>query len=268
MILEMKNVFAGYGSANALHGVNLHVAEGETVALVGANGAGKSTLLKTISGLIRTRSGIVNFSGDALADIPSPQRVVRGIAHVPEGREVFGSLSVLENIMLGSYAVRNTVDQRELGSRLEGVLVTFPALRGRLSNSAAELSGGQQQMLAIARGLMPKPKLLLLDEPSLGLAPALVDDIFRIIRDLRKLGVSVLIAEQNARMTLAIADRGYVLENGRIVAEGTGQQLLNAPDIVERYLGIGSGGGDIRRDPKAGIMIERLAAILDASSAR
>ncbi|MEA2718696.1 MAG: branched-chain amino acid transport system ATP-binding protein [Candidatus Eremiobacteraeota bacterium] len=242
-MLALRDVQAGYGSATVLRGVSLDVADGETVALVGANGAGKSTLLKTISGLVRVRGGDIALAGASLAGVPAPQRVRRGIAHVPEGRDVFGGLTVGENLRLGAYAVRRDADARELERRLEDVLERFPVLRERLDRPAAELSGGQQQMLAIGRGLMARPRLLLLDEPSLGLSPALVERIFAILRDLRGAGISVLIAEQNARMTLAVADRGYVLENGSIVAQGSGRELLESPQIVERYLGIGSASG-------------------------
>jgi branched-chain amino acid transport system ATP-binding protein len=267
MMLALREVEAGYGAATVLRGVSLHVGEGETVALVGANGAGKSTLLKTISGLLRLRGGEIRFGDASLAGVRAPRRVALGIAHVPEGRDVFGGLTVGENLRLGAYAVRKRADAHELERRLDDVLARFPALRDRLDRPAAELSGGQQQMLAIGRGLMARPRLLLLDEPSLGLSPALVDEIFRILRHLRGLGVAVLIAEQNARMTLAVADRGYVLENGRIVAEGTGGELLHSAQIVERYLGIGSASAIAGGDPAASALTARLRAILDPASA-
>src|ERR1700733_12190523 len=182
MMLSLRGVQAGYGSATVLRGVSLDVADGETVALVGANGAGKSTLLKTISGLVRVRAGDITLQGASLANVSAPQRVRRGIAHVPEGRGVFGGLAVAENLRLGAYAVRREAGPRELDSRLDGVLERFPVLRERLDRPAAELSGGQQQMLAIGRGLMAQPRLLLLDEPSLGLSPPLVERIFAILR--------------------------------------------------------------------------------------
>jgi len=260
-MLTLRDVHAGYGSATVLHGVSLDVAPGETVALVGANGAGKSTLLKTISGLVRVRAGEIALDGTSLAAVPPSRRVARGIAHVPEGRDVFGGLTVAENLRLGAYAVRRDADAGELERRLDDVLERFPVLRDRLDRPAAELSGGQQQMLAIGRGLMARPRLLLLDEPSLGLSPPLVERIFAIIRDLRGAGIAVLIAEQNARMTLAVADRGYVLENGSIVAEGSGHDLLHSPQIVERYLGIGSTSTDANADAAAAAMTDRLRAI-------
>jgi len=260
-MLELRNVYAGYGAANVLRAIDLHVADGETVALVGANGAGKSTLLKTISGLVSLRSGEMHFAGAPLAAIVPARRIAAGIAHVPEGREVFGGLTVGDNLRLGAYAQRRTIDARELDRRFDDVLVRFPALRPRLGDHAADLSGGQQQMLAIGRGLMARPTLLLLDEPSLGLSPALVSDIFRVIADMRDLGMSILIAEQNARMTLAIADRGYVLENGSVVASDTGANLLNAPAIVERYLGMGESDLNVRTDPRSEALTQRLKSI-------
>jgi branched-chain amino acid transport system ATP-binding protein len=266
-MLTLSEVHAGYGAAAVLHGVNLRVESGETVALVGANGAGKSTLLKAISGLVSLRSGDILLDSESLVHVGAPARVRRGIAHVPEGRDVFGGLTVGENLRLGTYAQRRTIGEPEIKRRLDDVLERFPVLRTRFDAPAADLSGGQQQMLAIGRGLMAKPRLLLLDEPSLGLSPSLVTEIFAVIRSLGGLGVSVLIAEQNARMTLAIANRAYVLENGRIAAEGTGEALLGSPDIVERYLGLG-GGGNLRDDPQAEVLARRLTAIFGDEHAR
>jgi branched-chain amino acid transport system ATP-binding protein len=261
-MLSLRDVQAGYGSAMVLRGVSLDVAPGETVALVGANGAGKSTLLKAISGLVRVRAGDITLAGTSLAAVSAAQRVRRGIAHVPEGRDVFGGLTVAENLRLGAYAVRRHTSAGDLERHLADVLERFPILRERLDRPAAELSGGQQQMLAIGRGLMARPRLLLLDEPSLGLAPPLVERIFAILRDLRGAGISVLIAEQNARMTLAVADRGYVLENGSIVAHGSGSELLHSPQIVERYLGIGTSTADVNAEPATAALTQRLRAIL------
>jgi branched-chain amino acid transport system ATP-binding protein len=263
-MLALRGVEAGYGSAVVLRGVSLDVAAGETVALVGANGAGKSTLLKTISGLVRARAGHIELDGTPLGPLAAPRRVALGVAHVPEGRDVFGGLTVAENLMLGAYAVRGDSGARER-ERLDDVLARFPALHERLDRPAAELSGGQQQMLAIGRGLMARPRVLLLDEPSLGLAPALVEQIFSIVRDLRGAGIAVLIAEQNARMTLAVADRGYVLENGSIVAQGTGRELLESPEIVERYLGIGAAQAGASAESEARSLTDRLRAILETA---
>jgi branched-chain amino acid transport system ATP-binding protein len=267
-MLALHAVTAGYGSASALRGIELHVGEGETVALVGANGAGKSTLLKTISGLVPPTSGRMTFRDRSLDAIPAAKRVAARIAHVPEGREVFGSLTVEENLRMGAYGVRRELERGEVERRIGDVIERFPVLRERMDQPAADLSGGQQQMLAIARGMMAKPRLLLLDEPSLGLAPALVDEIFRIVRDLRSTGVGVLIAEQNARATLAIADRGYVLENGRIMAEGSAADLLAMPEIVERYLGVGEANLALRGGTRTVTLARRLTEILGATAER
>ena len=265
MILAVRAIEAGYGDATVLRGVSLEVDDGQTVALVGANGAGKSTLLKTISGLVRARAGTIELAGEPVTALPAVQRIGRGLAHVPEGREVFGGLTVADNLRLGAYAVRPRLDAPALQRRIDEVVTRFPALRERLERPAAELSGGQQQMLAIGRGLMAQPRLLLLDEPSLGLSPPLVERIFAIVGDLRAAGVAILIAEQNARMALAAADRGYVLENGSIVAAGTGSELLASPHVVERYLGIGAAAAD---DDAAGAdaLTARLRAILTADA--
>jgi branched-chain amino acid transport system ATP-binding protein len=264
-MLALRAVEAGYGDATVLRNVALEVADGETVALVGANGAGKSTLLKTISGLVRARAGTVELGGDDVTNVPAARRIARGLAHVPEGREVFGGLSVADNLRLGAYAVRPRIDDRETARRIDEIVTRFPVLRERLERPAAELSGGQQQMLAIGRGLMARPRLLLLDEPSLGLSPPLVEQIFGILAGLRAAGVAILIAEQNARMALAAADRGYVLENGSIVATGTGAGLLASPHVVERYLGIGTAAADA--DPTgAAALTARLRHILTAEA--
>jgi branched-chain amino acid transport system ATP-binding protein len=264
-MLALRAVEAGYGDATVLHDVALDVGDGETVALVGANGAGKSTLLKTISGLVRAGAGAVELAGEDVTHVPASQRIARGLAHVPEGREVFGGLTVADNLRLGAYAVRPRIDERETARRIDEIVTRFPVLRERLGHPAAELSGGQQQMLAIGRGLMARPRLLLLDEPSLGLSPPLVEQIFTILAGLRSAGVAILIAEQNARMALAAADRGYVLENGSIVASGTGAELLASPHVVERYLGIGTAAQDADA-AGAGALTARLRAILSADA--
>ncbi|GAC1407283.1 MAG: ABC transporter ATP-binding protein [Candidatus Velthaea sp.] len=260
-MLGLRSVSAAYDGALALREVTLDVGPGETVALVGANGAGKSTLLKTISGLVKPAGGSIVLDGQPLEGVPAARRIARGIAHVPEGREVFGSLTVAENLRLGAYGVRGTVGNVEIERRMQDVIGRFPILRERLDRPAAELSGGQQQMLAIGRGLMPAPRLLLLDEPSLGLSPALVDEIFAIVRELQQTGVAVLIAEQNARMTLAIAARAYVLENGRIVASGSGTELSASREVIDRYLGVGAAEDDLRASPAAAALTDRLTAI-------
>ena len=233
MILETEALTAGYGSDPVLHAVGLDLRRGEIVTLVGANGAGKSTLLKTISGLLRPQSGSIRFEGAELADRSPAARLRLGIAHVPEGRQVFAGMTVRENLALGGYA-------GAAPGRLEEVCALFPALAPRLADPAGNLSGGQQQMLAIARGLMSSPKLLLLDEPSLGLSPLLVAEVFAIVSRLRADGLTILLAEQNARAALAIADRGFVVENGRIALSGPAAELLHSPEIAARYLGTGA----------------------------
>lgn len=246
--LVVRQIEAGYGASSVLHGVDLSVAPGELVALIGANGAGKSTLLKCISGLLHLTRGDVQMGGASLVR-KSPLAIVQlGVAHVPERRQIFGDLTVRDNLVLGAYSALRHLSQRELQGRVDGVLELFPALRERLPERASHLSGGQQQMLAIARGLMLQPRLLLLDEPSLGLAPALVQEIFTTLSRLRSNNVGLLLVEQNARMSLRIADRGYVIETGRVVLSGTGRELVDMPEVVQRYLG---GAADGTRDAQA-----------------
>jgi len=235
-LLELDQVVATYGKVQALRGLSLRVDEREIVALLGANGAGKSTTLRTISGLIAPQSGSLHFAGHDITGL-TPEKIVRlGIAHVPEGRRVFPGLTVRENILLGA-SNRGRVPRPELESDLARMLEIFPVLREFTDALGWRLSGGQQQMVAIARGLMAHPRLLLLDEPSLGLAPLIVRQVFKVIGDIRKLGTTVLLVEQNAHMALSIADRGYVLETGSLVTEGKPQQLLDNEDIRAAYLG-------------------------------
>ena len=234
-MLELRGLCAGYGGAEVLRGVSLHVGAGEVVALVGANGAGKSTLVKAVSGLLRPSAGEVLFDGAPVHGLAVADRVRRGIVHVPEGRQVFAGLSARANLRLGAY-----LDPRDADARVLDACSAFPDIAARLDAAAGTFSGGQQQMLAIARGLMARPRLLLLDEPSLGLSPMLVADVFRLVASLRARGIAVLLAEQNARAALAIADRGIVIENGRVAMEGTGDALLGSPEVAERYLGTGT----------------------------
>jgi branched-chain amino acid transport system ATP-binding protein len=235
-LLELDKVVATYGKVQALRGLSLRIEEQEIVALLGANGAGKSTTLRTISGLIAPQSGSLHFAGHDITGL-APEEIVRlGIAHVPEGRRVFPGLTVRENILLGA-SNRGRVPRPELESDLARMLDIFPVLREFTNTLGWRLSGGQQQMVAIARGLMAHPRLLLLDEPSLGLAPLIVRQVFKVIGDIRKLGTTVLLVEQNAHMALSIADRGYVLETGSLVTEGKPQQLLDNEDIRAAYLG-------------------------------
>jgi len=233
-VLEVDGVVAGYGEITALKGVSLTVNAGEITAVLGANGAGKSTLLKTISGLIRPRSGRVLFEG-ARIDRLKPFRIARmGIVHCPEGRRLFANLTVLENLQMGAYARREAGAVRK---DIEHVTSIFPTLRLRRRQKAGTLSGGEQQMLALARALMARPRLLLLDEPSLGLAPILIEEIFRTLPRIRDDGVTILIVEQNAHMALEIAERGYVLETGEISLSGEAQRLREDERIVSAYLG-------------------------------
>lgn len=238
MTLELHRLSAGYGGMNVIHDIDLTVRPHEIVTLVGANGAGKSTLLKTISGLTLSRSGTITFDGERIDAAPTATRMRLGIVHVPEGRQIFSGLSVSENLELGAYIHRRGSEGTD--TRRAEVATRFPVLQERLSEVAGNLSGGQQQMLAIGRGLMSRPKLLMLDEPSLGLAPRLVTEIFELIVSLRDQGLAILLCEQNAQLSLAIADRGYVIENGRVALTGSGQELLQSKDVADRYLGVGA----------------------------
>jgi branched-chain amino acid transport system ATP-binding protein len=232
-LLQVNDIHVYYGAIHALKGVSVSVEEGEIVTLIGANGAGKSTTLRTISGLLRPREGTITFAGEPLNRLPADQIVCRGLCHVPEGRRIFANLTVAENLQMGAYKRRD----REIRADMDRVMDTFPRLRERIGQAGGTLSGGEQQMLAIGRALMGRPRLLLLDEPSLGLAPFLVKEIFRIIREINERGTTVLLVEQNAHMALAAARRGYVLETGRVVLSDTGAALAANPDVQAAYLG-------------------------------
>jgi branched-chain amino acid transport system ATP-binding protein len=234
-LLELSGVDVAYGDLPALGGVDLVVEPGETLAVVGANGAGKTTMLRTISGLLRPRRGQVRFRGERIDRLPCHRVVERGVVHVPEGRKIFPSLTVRENLELGSYTAAARARRAD---SLEHVFGLFPRLRERTAQAAGTLSGGEQQMLAIARALMGRPALLMLDEPSLGLAPIVVREIFRTIAEINRAGVTVLLVEQNTRQALALARRGYVLENGRVVLVGTGRELLGNAHVKRAYLGM------------------------------
>jgi branched-chain amino acid transport system ATP-binding protein len=235
-LLELENLVTAYGKVEALRGLTLHVEEGEIVALLGSNGAGKSTTLRTISGLLRPRSGTMRFLGQPI-DRLSPEAIVKlGVAHVPERRRVFPGLTVKENILLGG-SNRARASRRDLEVEAERMFALFPELKFFANVLGWKLSGGQQQMVALARGLMAQPKLLLLDEPSLGLAPLIVQQVFQIIAGIRGHGTTVLLVEQNAHLALSIGDRGYVLETGRLVAEGNPVALWNNDEVRAAYLG-------------------------------
>ena len=232
-ILKVEDINVYYGSIHAIKGVSFEVNEGEIVTLIGANGAGKSTTLNTISGLLHSKTGSITFMGENLGKIPCHKIVSKGLALVPEGRRVFLQMTVQENLEMGAF----TQGGKTLDDDLERVYQQFPRLKERMKQVAGTLSGGEQQMLAMGRALMSHPKLLMLDEPSMGLAPILVEQIFDIIRELHKAGTTILLVEQNAQVALSVADRGYVLETGKVVTTGTGHELLESPAIKKAYLG-------------------------------
>ena len=233
-MLKISDLYVNYGGINALRGISLEVPDGEIVTLIGANGAGKSTTLRTITGLVKAASGSVLWNDTELLGKPIDEIFKSGIAMVPEGRRVFSDLTVLENLRIGAYLRKDT---EEIEKDIEWVYSLFPRLKERYWQYAGTLSGGEQQMLAVGRALMSRPKLMMMDEPSLGLAPLVVQDIFSIIKEINRQGVTILLIEQNANMALRIADRGYVLETGRISMTGTGIELLNDESVKAAYLG-------------------------------
>ena len=232
-ILKVSDINVYYGAIHAIKGVSFEVNPGEAVTLTGANGAGKSTTLQTVSGLLHSRTGSIEFLGENLMGVPAHKVVAKGLAQVPEGRRVFLQMTVEENLEMGAY----TRSGGDIDADLEKVYAYFPRLMERRRQIAGTLSGGEQQMLAMGRALMSRPKLLMLDEPSMGLAPILVEQIFKIIQTLHEAGTTILLVEQNAQAALSIADRGYVLETGKIVTSGTGTELLASPEIKKAYLG-------------------------------
>ncbi|MBM4023796.1 MAG: ABC transporter ATP-binding protein [Planctomycetes bacterium] len=246
-MLKILNLEAGYGALRVLKGISLHVAPGEAVAVIGANGAGKTTLLKTIAGILKARAGEVEFDKRPIHHDPAERIVRRGCCLVPEGRHIFGTLTVRENLLLGAYSVaraarpwklrRRQNGDHDIDGTLEQVYELFGILKERSSQLAGTLSGGQQQMLAIGRALMSRPRLLMMDEPSLGVAPLVVKDIYKTIVNLKRSGLTILLVEQNARAALAVADRGYVIETGQIVLQGTARQLCDSPEVQRAYLG-------------------------------
>jgi|YNPNPStandDraft_1061719.scaffolds.fasta_scaffold00171_8 branched-chain amino acid transport system ATP-binding protein len=238
-MLKLHSVVTYYGKILALRGVSLHVDPGEVVALIGPNGAGKTTVLNTISGIIAPRSGKITFDGRDVTGFSAEKLVTMGLVQVPEGRQLFAEMTVQENLMLGAYRRSRAAKRRELAEDIARVHEIFPILKERFKQSAGTLSGGEQQMLAIGRALMARPKMLLLDEPSMGLAPLIVKDIFNVISNLSKQGTTVLVVEQNAKAALAIAGRAYVMETGRVVMEGAAAELSRNPEIQRAYLGKG-----------------------------
>ena len=233
-MLEVKNLSVHYGMIQAVRNVNFKVNEGEIVSLIGANGAGKSTILKTLSGLIQPSEGEIVYLGENIASTSAKKIVEKGLVQVPEGRHVFPGLTVKENLELGAFLRK---DKEEIQKDMEAVFERFPILKERKDQDAQTLSGGEQQMLAMGRALMSRPKLLLLDEPSMGLAPIFIREIFKIIQEIQKTGTTVLLIEQNAKMALSISNRAYVLETGSVVLSGTGQELLESDEIQKAYLG-------------------------------
>lgn len=235
MYLEVNDLNVYYGAIHALQGISFEMNEGEIVTLIGANGAGKSTTLRALSGLIRPRSGSIHFRGENITLAPAEKIVRSGISHVPEGRKIFAPLSVRENLEMGAYIIN---DKSEINRMMERVFRSFPRLKERINQLGGTLSGGEQQMLATGRGLMNKPSLILLDEPSMGLSPIMVEEIFRIIEEINKEGTTILLVEQNAQMALSIAHRAYVLETGRIVLSGKASEIAENPMVKAAYLGI------------------------------
>lgn len=233
-MLKVENLSVHYGVIEAVKNVSFEVNEGEVVTLIGANGAGKTSILRTISGLVRPSSGTIFFLGNEIQKVPARKIVADGLSQVPEGRHVFAGLTVMENLEMGAF-LRNNREENQ--ANLKKIFARFPRLEERKNQDAATLSGGEQQMLAMGRALMSQPKLLLLDEPSMGLAPIFIQEIFDIIQDIQKQGTTVLLIEQNANKALAIADRGYVLETGKVVLSGTGKELLASEEVKKAYLG-------------------------------
>lgn len=232
-LLKAEDIHVYYGSIHAIKGISFEVNEGEIVTLIGANGAGKSTTLNTISGLLKPKSGSIEFDGQSLVGVPASKMVSKGLALCPEGRRIFLQMTVEENLEMGAFSRPSS----EIKDSIADIYDRFPRLKERYKQIAGTLSGGEQQMLAMGRALMSKPKVLMLDEPSMGLAPILVDQIFQIIKELNEAGTTILLVEQNAQMALSIADRGYVLETGKIAATGTGAELLLDPAVQKAYLG-------------------------------
>ncbi|MGD0152918.1 MAG: ABC transporter ATP-binding protein [Thermacetogeniaceae bacterium] len=233
-VLSLNNIDTYYGSIHALRGVSLEVEDGEIVTLIGSNGAGKTTTLKTISGLLKPKNGEIRFKGELISNLPAHEVAARGVAHAPEGRKIFPRLTVQENLEMGSFRIK---EQARITKSMQTVFELFPRLQERRHQKGGTLSGGEQQMLAIGRALMSEPAILLLDEPSMGLAPMLVDHIFQVIGELKERGITILLVEQNAHKALKIAHRGYVLQNGEIALSGSGEELLHNSMVIDAYLG-------------------------------
>lgn len=232
-MLKIENLHVWYGAIHAIRGVSLEVKEGEIISLIGANGAGKTTILHTVTGLVRAKEGTIEYDGKNLRTTPAHKIVTMGLAHVPEGRQIFARMTVEENLLMGAYFRKD----KDIPKDLEIVYETFPRLKERMHQVAGTLSGGEQQMVAMGRAMMSQPRMVVMDEPSMGLSPILVKEVFGIIRRMHAMGITVLLVEQNARMALSIADRGYVLENGRITIDGTAKELLGDDRVRRAYFG-------------------------------
>ena len=233
-MLNVNNLHVHYGAIHALQGMSFNLKEGEIVALIGSNGAGKSTLLNTISGILQATEGEIRYLDEAVTNMPAQNIVKKGIIHVPEGRKIFASMSVTENLEMGAFSLDS---RKQIFDKIDLMFEKFPLLKGKEKQLGGTLSGGEQQMLAIGRGLMAEPKLMLMDEPSMGLAPVLVEQIFDVIEEINQQGTSILLVEQNAQMALSIAHRAYVLETGKIVLEGKANEVMQNPMVIEAYLG-------------------------------
>ena len=233
-MLNVKNLHVHYGAIHALQGMSFNLNEGEIVALIGSNGAGKSTLLNTISGILQATEGEIRYLDEVITNIPAQNIVKKGIIHVPEGRKIFPSMSVTENLEMGAFSLDS---RKQIFDKIDLMFEKFPLLKGKEKQLGGTLSGGEQQMLAIGRGLMAEPKLMLMDEPSMGLAPVLVEQIFDVIEEINQQGTSILLVEQNAQMALSIAHRAYVLETGKIVLKGKADEVMQNPMVIEAYLG-------------------------------
>ena len=233
-MLNVKNLHVHYGAIHALQGVSFNLNEGEIVALIGSNGAGKSTLLNTISGLLQATGGEIKYLDEVITNTPAQNIVKKGIIQVPEGRKIFASMSVIENLEMGAYSLDS---RKQTADKIDLMIEKFPLLKGKEKQLGGTLSGGEQQMLAIGRGLMAEPKLMLMDEPSMGLAPVLVEQIFDVIEEINQQGTSILLVEQNAQMALSIAHRAYVLETGKVVLKGKADEVMQNPIVIEAYLG-------------------------------
>ena len=241
-MLKVNGIDAYYGDVCALHDISLEIGDDEIISIIGSNGAGKTTLMNCIVGWVKVKKGNVEFNGQDITNLPTHSITRTGVVQIPEGREIFSNMTVLENLEMGSYSIKRS--KKEMNAKIEEMYDLFPRLKERMGQKAGSLSGGEQQMLAIGRGMMSEPKLLLLDEPSLGLAPIIINQVFQLIQEIRDSGITILLVEQNARRALEICDKAYILENGVIKMEGSGEELLHSPEVMAAYLGEQIGAGE------------------------